>query len=382
MSEQTSFESSRSAISLPVSASGATPCDAQDGQTTYRFGQEAAPASLSVPPANKRASTTSATSGRSGTGSSRSAALQSSLESRLRARSTGSTLYRLTWKHRATPSQRQICALRASAARTSDSASTLPPLQGCPSPTVGNASGSQMAKDASPTGKRPDGSKATVSLPQVATFAGWPTPLAADARGRAGKAAHKNSELPNAVELAGWPTPTVSDTTRGSPETPEAKKARGANTGTSMIDAAHLAGWPTPSATNADKSVRSQEGAEKEAERKGWTNDLATAAMSVTGWPSPSTNDTTGAEQREQRAQRGAGGHMLRDCPEMIELSQPMRLCSDGTLLTGSTAGMASGGRLNPAHSRWLMRLPPEWDACAPTETRSTRKPRRSSSAQ
>lgn len=59
----------------------------------------------------------------------------------------------------------------------------------------------------------------------------------------------------------------------------------------------------------------------------------------------------------------------------------PMRLCSDRTLLTGSTAGMASGGRLNPAHSRWLMRLPPEWDACAPTETRSTRKRRRSSAA-
>ena len=51
-------------------------------------------------------------------------------------------------------------------------------LTGWPTPTVGNAQGSQMAKDASPTGRRPDGSKATVSLPQVASFSGWPTPMA------------------------------------------------------------------------------------------------------------------------------------------------------------------------------------------------------------
>lgn len=41
-------------------------------------------------------------------------------------------------------------------------------LAGWPTPTKGNAEGSQMAKDASSTGKRPDGTKATVSLNQVA----------------------------------------------------------------------------------------------------------------------------------------------------------------------------------------------------------------------
>lgn len=75
------------------------------------------------------------TSGPSGSRSFDSAALQSSLESRLQARmaSSGSTLYRLTWKKRATPSGRLICARRASALRTSDSACTLSPW---PTPTT------------------------------------------------------------------------------------------------------------------------------------------------------------------------------------------------------------------------------------------------------
>jgi hypothetical protein len=34
-------------------------------------------------------------------------------------------------------------------------------------------------------------------------------------------------------------------------------------------------------------------------------------------------------------------------------------------MLTGSSAGMESGGQLRPAHSRWLMGFPMQWDAAA-----------------
>lgn len=57
-------------------------------------------------------------------------------------------------------------------AGNTDSSRKTVELAGWPTPTVGNAMGSQMAKDASATGRRPDGSKATVSLPHVASMTG------------------------------------------------------------------------------------------------------------------------------------------------------------------------------------------------------------------
>jgi len=102
-----------------------------------------------------------------------------------------------------------------------------------------------------------------------------------------------------------------------------------------------LAGWPTTGAKDGAKSVRTPEGAAKEAERKGWTNDLCTAAHSA-----------------------------------LDQLPRQAQLTASGPTPNGSRAETESGGQLDPAHSRWLMGLPPEWDACAPTVTPSSRKKR------
>ena len=148
-------------------------------------GQDPAHASLSALRAKGKVPTTNDTSGPLFTASSPSASLQRSLENRLRANlaERGCPLYALTWKTWDMPLGPPICALRASRRRTSDSAYT-----GWPTPTAGNADGSQAAKDASTTGQRPDGSKATVSLNAVARTAGWSTPSSRDWKNTPGMA--------------------------------------------------------------------------------------------------------------------------------------------------------------------------------------------------
>ena len=212
MSDLTTCGDTTSATSSPGSAGGAGLYVLPDGRMTDACGLARALASLSARQARDMGLRMSGISGRHGSTSSSSAALQSSLESRLRVllASSGSTLFTLTWKERVTPSGRPICALRASAPRTSDNASgssgwvsptaqdgtrgSLPPrphdtgiplsqqavMASWPTPTVGNATGSQAAKGASATGRRPDGSKATVSVNAVAQLSSWPTPTTRD----------------------------------------------------------------------------------------------------------------------------------------------------------------------------------------------------------
>lgn len=108
--------------------------------------------------------------------SSRSAALNSSLVSRLQARTAllGSTLYKLTWKERTTPQQRSISALRASVPRTSASDSS---SSGWISPTARDWKDGPSI----PT-PRKDGTLRLDYVSRQVILTGWGTPTKNDAK--------------------------------------------------------------------------------------------------------------------------------------------------------------------------------------------------------
>ena len=159
-----------SVISSRESVDGLTPCDSPVGPTTNPCGPDRAHANLSARQAIALGLMTRATFGPCGDGLSTTAAPQRSLASKLQARMdvNGSPEYALTWKEWPMESGVPICALRASARRTSDKdyIGWPTPMAGSPATKAYNAAGIVVS-----------------SRKTVVVLKGWATPRARDHKG-------------------------------------------------------------------------------------------------------------------------------------------------------------------------------------------------------
>ena len=152
----------------------------------------------------------------------------------------------------------------------------------------------------------------------------WHTPVVRDWKNSLGNGTNSR-DLPRQVWLTSWPTPKAHDGVFGTPMT----SGRPMEKSTHLATITKLASWPIPNAANADRSAFS---------------DIQKLFNRI-------------AQNRQANLQ------------EMVGLAQ-----------SGFHAETTSGGQLNPAHSRWLMGYPTEWDDCAPTVMQSALRRQKSSS--
>ena len=132
-------------------------------------------------------------------------------------------------------------------------------------------------------------------------------------------------------------------------------------------------GWVTPSARDW------KDGAECENVS---INALLGRAVWLAGWPTPTKSNGDGGQRMPKGSltgRRADGTKATVSLPGVAfeafrDVQTPARLTASGEMLTGSTAGMESGGQLRPEFSRWLMGLPYEWDLCAPISKPKSRK--------
>lgn len=302
------------AISSPGSAYGASLPAAPDGVTTRPYGADHALANLSARRAKELGLLTSGTCGPRSSTSLNSAALTSSLASKLREETAifGSTLFNLTWKQRTMPSGRLKPALAASARRISD-----PAIIGWGTPTATEPGGTAEQYVARSIGK---------------TGNTEPTMLS------------------HQVHLTGWPTPntmTGGQTSRSGDRIGEPL----------MAGAANLCGWPTATATDGERRGKLDE-----------TNPNVTLnlAAQFSGWPTPQASDGSGGGQAKRATNPDRSNDLMDFAMLLRDLTGPARLTVTGEMLIGSDAGTKSGGQLSPAHSLWLMLGPfaTAWASC------------------
>lgn len=328
MSNQKTCEDLRSATSSQALQDGRSPSSSPGSRTLTRCGRVVLRASLSAWLDQEAGKTTHVTWLQPFSTSLQSVVLQQSLANRLQRQSksiTGSTLYSLNWKKRATPAGRTYYQLQAVA--------------------------------------RPISATDYFS----ARYA-WTTPSHSDGRrgGTGITEGMSGSSLAQQVKMTIWSTPRIGGESEKAESWLERKKVEyeiypGKGIGTPAVGVqAQLANWPTTGCSDdrspnvADAMSWYREDGSKKQKR---LQDVA----GIANWPTSSATDSKGGYQGGRIRNGKLSVDRLDVAAQLATPDYPIRITVDGRMLTGSTAGMNVSGQLNPEHSRWLMGFPGAW---------------------
>lgn len=169
------------------------------------------------------------------------------------------------------------------------------------------------------------------------------------------------SPTPQALETSGWTTATVRDWKDSGADI--APREDGKQRLDQLPRQANLAGWPTPDAQMMNDAAdpekhmaRLQRLKEKHGNGNGAGLPIGQACH-LAGWQTPLKSDGQVTKGRSPEFVKGRSSLSVTEAMPF----GPARITADGSVLTGSSAEMPSGGLLNPAHSRWLMGYPAAW---------------------
>jgi hypothetical protein len=229
---------------------------------------------------------------------------------------------------------------------------------------------------------RPSGAHRGPQLNEQALLtASWPTPNTMDTLppmdyerrlnhpGRPGRTVSGN--LREVVTLTSWPTPLLGDAHLSS--SPQAAMRRIAEGKPTVSRIAALTSWPTPQARD-EKNGWDEKALNPH--NKPYSKDLNDFAL-LASWPTPMEHEARLGFQDRSTGKKGSQKSLTTVGVESLAPGNDPRL--SGQTAIGSPAVTEKPGQLNPAHSRWLMGYPAEWDACAPTVMPSSRKSRKPS---